>query len=55
MEIIKSPITPDPGMFGGIDLNNLLLIDIETTGLSSKYNWIYIIGITYYDHSDWRP
>lgn len=51
MEIIKSLITPDPGMFEGIDLNNLLLIDIETTGLSSKYNWIYIIGITYYDHS----
>lgn len=31
---------------------NICFLDIETTGLSSKYHYIYLIGIMYYDTFD---
>ncbi|HCO18644.1 MAG TPA: hypothetical protein DIT39_03405 [Tissierellales bacterium] len=49
MKILKMPISPNPGEYPFIDLKKLLILDIETTGLSSKYNWIYLIGLAYYD------
>lgn len=30
--------------------NNLCFLDIETTGLSRKYNCIYLVGLLYYDN-----
>lgn len=52
MEILKIPINPNPGEYTFVDLDKLLILDIETTGLSSKYSWIYLIGLAYYDTKD---
>lgn len=52
MEIFKIPISPNPGEYTFVDLEKLLILDIETTGLSSKYNWIYLIGLAYYESEE---
>lgn len=49
MEILKIPISPSPGEYTFVDLKKLLILDIETTGLSREYNWIYLIGLAYYE------
>jgi len=49
MEILRIPINPNPGEYPFVDLKKLLILDIETTGLSSKFNWIYLIGLAYYN------
>lgn len=35
--------------FNEYNKNSICFLDIETTGLSRKYNYIYLIGVVYYD------
>ena len=49
MEIYNHLIKPSLDIFKYFPVNNLCFLDIETTGLSRKYNQIYLIGLVYYD------
>lgn len=59
MLIIKKSIDLDKNIFSNIvdesiQLTNTCLIDIETTGFSSKYHMIYLIGCIYYENNSFQ-
>ncbi len=49
MEILNYNIHKNLDMSKYFSERNICFLDIETTGLSRKYNEIYLIGIVYYN------
>ncbi len=56
MEIYNHIIEPKLDVYKYFPGNNPCFLDIETTGLSRKYNQIYLIGLVYYnkEKSNWN-
>ena len=49
MEIYEHFIKPEEDLSKYFSENNICFLDIETTGLSRKYNQIYLIGLVYFN------
>ena len=55
MEVYKYNINKSLNTSKYFTEKNICFLDIETTGLSRKYNQIYLIGIIYYEEDNgWK-
>lgn len=54
MQIIINNIQNNSISINDYDKNKLCFIDIETTGLSRKFNAIYLIGLLYFEDDKWK-